>query len=398
MKGVGAREGPSTYVRSAVVACLLAFVGTCALASQVTEVVSIPAAGDEKQAPQNPGADATLQASVQGLASPLFDVRLDAEDALRKNPQATLERFEELLLQPALDAEQRIVLAALARERFESEPRAALGINYNSAWVGERRNSPAIISGTVLGFDSARVLMPGDAILSFDGILVTDQATFRSHILSYNPGEFARLKIERDDKILEVDVQMGSQDQLRKVENVQPNNNGGFGAINPITSSTLDEAWAIRAHRRHIDVGDGDTLLDGEITGAAWRTTWGNEALDPRHAQPEVAIVAGGKARGAPPEAMREFVGGEFRAQNRAGRNWQNRDPNAFRIQQLESINRQIDVQVSALRRQAESLGPDAAAEKQRVTRDIERLSAIKDQNQRAISEMTGGRPNFPRR
>lgn len=351
-------------------------------------------------APPPPG---SLNELVADLSSQDYERRSSAQENIRRHPDATLSSLETLLETPGLDPEQRVVLGGLARERFGIEPRAALGISYNNAWMVDRRNSPALIQATFPGFDSARALVPGDAVLSFDGSRITDQTSFRSHILSYNPGEFTRLQVERDDKIIEVDVQMGSQDQLRAQQD-PPNANAGFGGggINPITTSALDEAWTVRVLRQHLDVGVNDTVLDSELSPVAWRDTWESTpgAADPRRAQAQVAITAGGKARGGPPEAMREFVGGEFRAGARFGRNWTNRDQNVFTVAQLESVNRDIEIRIADLRRRLEGLNPDQLAQKVTELNELGRLTAIRDRNARTIAEMNarqGGR-NQPRR
>nr|HRJ50191.1 PDZ domain-containing protein [Phycisphaerales bacterium] len=203
-----------------------------------------------------------LSALVHDLGSESYEVRWQAYERLRTHPDARLVSFEDVLLDPTLDAEQRARVTALARGRFGVEPRAALGIRYDNAWNRARRNAPAVIERAIDGFDSARVLRPGDAVVSFDGVRVTDRVNFRTHILSYDPGDVALLGIERDDAVLDVLVTMGSQDQLNTRE-VRGDNQWGIpAASNTISESDLDDSWAVRLGRKGLRASPETLVLD----------------------------------------------------------------------------------------------------------------------------------------
>ncbi len=346
----------------------------------------------------NASTPSTLETLITDLGSPDFDRRLTAHDLLRTSPLATLPQLEELLQSSTLDQEQRTRLADIARERFAAEPRAALGIRYanNNAWMAERRSStPAVIETTLEGFDSARQLKAGDAVLSFDGSRITDRYSFRTHILSYNPGEVARLEIERDDKVLEVEVQMGSQDQLSQ-PNVDPNRPGDprwATGTDPITESVLSEAWELRAMRNHLNVDCEESVLDCELSAARWRETWTSAqgARDPREPLHALTVAAGGAPRGGAPEAMREFVGGEVRNAGRMGRNPGMRDFQLLQLQQLQSRVEDLDLRIATIRRRLEGLTPEQLAQPQARldTQALPQLTRERDNAARQVGELT---------
>ncbi|MCK6476295.1 MAG: PDZ domain-containing protein [Phycisphaerales bacterium] len=293
-----------------------------------------------------PAARAELDQLLAELGSADFKTRTQAQARLRAHPDAVLARIEDMLHNRGLDAEQRTRLAALARERFGLEPRAALGINFSINPVN-RNAAPAVIAGTLEGFDSARVLMANDAILAFDGSAVTNRATFRSHIISYDPGDIVRLSVDRNGELIEVHVQMGGQRDL-------PND----GAVQEITPSILDDAWEVRARRKNLALATDQTVLDSQLSPAAWRATWtsADGALDPREPTERFSIAAGGVPRGGTSDAMRDFVGGELRS-IRGGRGMA-RNPQAEQIRQIQATIQEIDRLVEGIRAQAPHADP----------------------------------------
>ncbi|MBL8963496.1 MAG: PDZ domain-containing protein [Phycisphaeraceae bacterium] len=321
-----------------------------------------------------------LSALVHDLGSESYEVRWQAYERLRTHPDARLVSFEDVLLDPTLDAEQRARVTALARGRFGVEPRAALGIRYDNAWNRARRNAPAVIERAIDGFDSARVLRPGDAVVSFDGVRVTDRVNFRTHILSYDPGDVALLGIERDDAVLDVLVTMGSQDQLNTRE-VRGDNQWGIpAASNTISESDLDDSWAVRLGRKGLRASPETLVLDGELSGSRWRETWSIEGVSAARAgSGSVSVSPGGSARGGGPLSVREFSGGEYAVSARPGRWGQDRDPVAEQINQFRRTIEDIDARIADLRSRLDGLAPEELARMRMEALALQQLIAQRD-------------------
>lgn len=317
---------------------------------------------------------------IRDLSSEAYETRWRAHERLRTLPDAHLVDLEDALGDPSLDPEQRARVWALARERFGGEPRAALGIRYDNAWNRARRNAPAVIERAIDGFDSARVLKPGDAVVSFDGHRVTDRVNFRTHILSYDPGDAVVLGVERDDDVIEVLVIMGSQDQLNTRE-IRGDNQWGIPATsNPISESDLDDAWNLRVRRKGLREGAETVVLDGGLSGSRWRETWAVDgAAGSRTGSGSVAVAPGGSARGGGPASTREFAGGEYAVSTRAGRWGQDRDPMAEQINQFRRTIEDIDARIADLRSRLDGLPPEELARLRMEALALQQLVAQRD-------------------
>ncbi|MCC6428750.1 MAG: PDZ domain-containing protein [Phycisphaerales bacterium] len=371
--------------------------------------MALAAIAGAASAGEPPAADVSFSIDqlISSLSSPDFDRRCGAEDALRRRTDATMHLIEERLRDDSLDPEQRARLDALARAKFGDEPRAALGIQYGERRIGNRRFDSPVIGLTLEGFDADRVLQPGDAIISFDGSKVKDQQSLRCHILSYDPGEIARLQVERDDVLIDVEVLMGSQEQLRRNDDRRFQDQR-FGAITQdITDSNLDDAWAVRTERMGIAREPGP-VLDGELSGAAWHLAMDGfqSPADARPSDDMIQIAAGGLPRGGGTDAMRPFAGGQFeeggryRNASRGGRD--------AAVQQLRT---QIDIltnRIDTLRRRLELVRPQDikdmdVAGRARVNQDLDELHEAErtlDDQLRRLGQLRGStfRPPQPRR
>ncbi|MDI1290412.1 MAG: PDZ domain-containing protein [bacterium] len=160
--------------------------------------------------------------------------RARAEEEIAAHEQHSLKRIEQSLCAKDLGLEQRQRLSNLGQQLFESSPRAALGIQWNTATFGE---GAVIIGGTVEGFDAARVLKPGDRLLKISGTEIFGRDVARSAIMSHDPGDIAVVQILRRGETETIEVRMGSFDQLERGRREQPDR------------EIIRRAWAIRLAR-----------------------------------------------------------------------------------------------------------------------------------------------------
>ena len=157
---------------------------------------------------------------VKELDSDLVRVRENAEDALRSWARNQTDRVLSLI-EPGATAEQRDRLLSLARSVFESSARGAMGVSFGIVNNGQFGNfdeevfdGGIPIDGPVKGFDSERVIKPGDLLLSIDGVRVRTNIEARVQIVSHDAGQVVRLEIEREGKVLQLPLRLGNWGDL----------------------------------------------------------------------------------------------------------------------------------------------------------------------------------------
>jgi hypothetical protein len=175
------------------------------------------------------------------LDAPLFAARQQALAALLERRDLTLADVEKWRSRPGLSAEQQLRLDGLALQVFARGPRAALGISFPPDDRGGVR-----IMDVVPGFAAADLLVPGDRILTADGLPLTRQAMLRAAILSHAPEERLELTVERHGEILDISVPLGSFGNLR-------------GAATP-RPSDLIAAWTLRQSRQDMNARRGNPI------------------------------------------------------------------------------------------------------------------------------------------
>lgn len=188
--------------------------------------------------------DAETQALAQALEGQLIESRvaqLDhgdwierarATEELRASDRVTLVTLEQMLAERRLSPEQRERLMDVARSKFMSSPRAAMGIRFFMAIT-----SRVVIERTYPGFSAYDLLEPGDIIVSVDGVKLEGPAsrpTMQSQIISRDPGEVLNLVVRRGKQTLNVQVGLGSFADLD-----QPN----------MSLTMLLRAWDARTQR-----------------------------------------------------------------------------------------------------------------------------------------------------
>ena len=225
---------------------------TVAVSSRVTVVDTPP--------PQD--ARARLSAIIRSFDSSDLAERLDASQRVATDPELTLTLLEESFrVGGGLSAEQLLRLEQAAFARFCLESRAAMGVQYSQV---NTLTDGVEISAPLDGFDSMRVLQPGDLIRKLDSTPVRRQNDLRAAILSYSPGDEVAVEVVRRGEPLAVRLRMGNFDHLdaRNVgapagagPRLRPQTAGRAG----LDARTLQRAWTVRRQRLGGGLADAAT-------------------------------------------------------------------------------------------------------------------------------------------
>ena len=237
----------------------------------------------------------------------------------------------------SLSAEQRMRLDAVLFERFRSEPRAGLGVQFDPGFpIGVR------LQLVVPNFPAARVLLAGDIIEQAEGAVLTgtisQQAwlSLRHRILAHDPGEAMRMVIRRDGRALTIDVPLGSYADL--------------GNAAPLTPEDLAAAWDVRREALGFSLRDPGRIAPPN-TGEPWiRMTPADES----RLTPNIGLIAGGTPGARAPRRLDAINAAARRA-------------DSFRIQQQQQnrVIRQGDGQVVV------QIGPQPADQPEAVRRNF---------------------------
>jgi PDZ domain-containing protein len=146
-----------------------------------------------------------------------------------------------------LSEEAKTRLWIAARELFGRTTKAGLGVGF-----GAMRDGGVEIRTVVQEMDqfpAATMLVPGDLIVGADGHTLTDSDDLRAMILSHDPGETLNAIVQRGDRVLDLDLPLGSYQFLR-------------GAA-PISPHIADRAVKIRWARQGIVLPEIDAIGEG---------------------------------------------------------------------------------------------------------------------------------------
>lgn len=197
--------------------------GTCLIAN----------ADSTPQVTSNNEATIDISAFVRDLDSDDFQTRENAERQL-DIPVVTIKMIANELRRKDLSLEQRGRLGRIGFARFEKQERAAMGVQFSrSSFLP---GAGVTIESPTAGFDSARVLMPGDVLKSIDGLPVPSQAEARPIIVSFEPGQEVTVVVERAAETKSLQLKLGSFKDLQRT--------GGNLSI-----SDKRRAWAYRLVR-----------------------------------------------------------------------------------------------------------------------------------------------------
>lgn len=241
MDNLGVTIGRSTWRwASRLGAAALCSAGATAGGAPDTTIAALAAAPSMRVGPTQPIGERTpewLEARIAELDSADLVTREKAQDELAGDRGVSLAMLEARLADAApergLTAEQHARLSRVARDRFERTPRGALGVSFGSVESG----TGVSIGATYDGFDSRRVLRPGDVVTAIDGKSVLTQRECRSAILSHEPGEMIALDLIRRGERMTVTVTLGDYSNLR-----------GGGLDGP----SMSQAWDERCRRLKI--------------------------------------------------------------------------------------------------------------------------------------------------
>lgn len=135
------------------------------------------------------------------------------------------EGFELSMIAPMLErddlsAEARHRLWIASRELFGRTTKAGLGVGF-----GAMRDGGVEIRTVVQEVDqfpAAAMLVPGDLIVRADGQPLMESDDLRAMILSHDPGESMNVIIERGERVLDLDLPLGSYKFLRGAAPISP--------------------------------------------------------------------------------------------------------------------------------------------------------------------------------
>ena len=239
---------------------------------------------------------------VKNLDAPDAQVRIEATEALFQSPAISLKQMEARLREGQLSPEQRQRLLGVAARRFRSEPRAAMGIQYDGN-LGSHRVTLAFLQP---GFNAAQVLRVGDRVIAAAGETIDNGDTMRAVIVSRAPADEIPVTVVREGATLNLSVTLGDFGHLR-----QPS---------PLDPMVLAEAWRMRS--RGLDPPElaGVPPIESGLSPNDWASRYTllpDEAADMGLVRPgneaAIGLVAGGEARGGlegpvqAPAAQRNF-------------------------------------------------------------------------------------------
>ncbi len=216
--------------------------------------------------------------------------RIEATERLLDTSGVPLRSLEAALLDEPLSAEQRARLLGVVEHRFMLEPRAAIGIRFDTSALP--RGAGVVIATVYPNFPSAEVLRPGDRVEAIDGIAIGDTERFRARIVAHDPGETVALDIVRDGRPMTVTVGTGSYSRLPS----EPRN----GALDP---ATLRAAWEIRSPPYTARALAEARVIDSGLDPGSWIAPRDPGAIDAdqRPGPTPTGLTIGGQARvGAP--------------------------------------------------------------------------------------------------
>jgi hypothetical protein len=221
---------------------------------------------------------ARLNTCMRELDAADASVRAAANARLESDAEVTLAVLEGVLKEAkpgSLSLEQLMRLDRAAYARFIREPRAAMGVQFNQL---ENIPDGVEINAPLDGFDSKRVLQPGDVIHRIDALPVRRQEDMRAAIVSYSPGDQVTLHITRQGEPLTVRLAMGRYADL-DARNAAPlvvaggarvrNGNQQF-ARGSLDSPTLSKAWTLRRERLGGGFVAGSRPLELPISVDQW--------------------------------------------------------------------------------------------------------------------------------
>jgi PDZ domain len=210
---------------------------------------------------------------------------LASTDLSLYSDEYTLADIELYLQDPTLSQEQHSRLMNACYARFIDFPKGGLGVAFGTIQPGSIEVDPIDRDPR---FPASALLNPGDAIARVDGKFVRDSFEVRAQILSRQPGETLPVTIKRGTKLIEMDLPLGSFNQL-----------SGPARMDPLI---IARALAIRWERLGIisavTQSDATNKIGTNTTQESWTKAAFPDSVTPNPQTPSrrypTAIVGGG--------------------------------------------------------------------------------------------------------
>lgn len=174
---------------------------------------------------------------LHDLGSPDHATRARAAEQIAGRSDLKLKDLDEALLRPGLDPEVFVRLVQTAKGKFETSPRAAMGVSFDAM-----SGLPNLVQKPLETFPSVKVLKPGDRLIEIDGWQLQSRqldpwsgGSARPFIISHDPGDVVPVKLVRDGELITVQLELGRFADLR---------NGV-----PLTETEIGAGWEVRRDR-----------------------------------------------------------------------------------------------------------------------------------------------------
>jgi len=191
------------------------------------------------------------------------------------HPDIGLADLEVFISDPDLSFEQRARLMDAALDRYLAHPKGALGVQFGTIRVGAIEVQPI---GEDPRFPATALLNPGDAIAMVDGKIVDGSFDLRAQIVSREPGQVMATTIIRNQRLLDVELELGSFDTLT-------------GAAR-MDLALARAALALRWQRRGIQTPP-DQIVGERITLEDWIAAAFPEGAEPDASSPDRRLQMG---------------------------------------------------------------------------------------------------------
>lgn len=339
--------------------------------------------------PQAPGVGASpsdlsdlswLEPQLKLLDSDDLKTRERATAELKADGRLSLAALQARIADTAnpLTAEQSLRLSEVALKLFRESPRAAMGVSFTQRPV----QRGVEIGAPVEGFDSWRVIKPGDLILEMDGMPVLSYDDARAAIISHDPGEEMAVTILRGGEVIEAAVRLGEYARLQNRADLN----------DPI----LRDAWLVRCERlvSRGQAGKANLPIEAGLNAEQWaaanlaerRASLKRQREDqatPVEARPDdgmgpPAVVGGGSLRRPEEASLIDFSDSD-----------QQKQPERVRQIQAQIVNLQAQVRLFEQQLQNDRNMPEA--QRANIQRNIRRYREMIQQYKAERARMLRG-------
>lgn len=191
------------------------------------------------------------------------------------DPGITLETIEMYLRHEDLSHEQRARLRIAALRRFAARTKGALGVSFGTIRVGAIEVQPIPPDED---FPASTILKDGDQIAMIDDRIIDGSFSLRVEILSREPGEVMPATVVRDERVLHLELPLGSFANLA----------GGVRMDTELLTNALERRW-----QRLGIVGDAPPATGGAISIDDWQAAAFPDGSRPDPREPDMHTPRG---------------------------------------------------------------------------------------------------------